>query len=138
MDDILFETKFWKIILADDQYCLGRCYIPLKRKCGDLAELKEDEIIDFFSLLKKLENANRKAFGATMFNLTCLMNHAYKEKNPKPQVHWHFRPRYRNKIEFAGEVFEDKEFGHHYARGTDRKLSSEVRDKIIKAIKKFV
>ena len=65
MDDVLFETNFWKIILADDQYYLGRCYIPLKRKCGNLAELKEDEIIDFFSLLKKLENAIRNINATT-------------------------------------------------------------------------
>ena len=63
------------------------------------------------------------------------MNNAYKDKNPKPQVHWHFRPRYKNKVEFAGEVFEDKEFAAHYERKTDRKLSREVRMKIIKKIR---
>jgi len=135
MEDLIFETKYWKVILAEDQYYIGRCYISLKRECGDLADLKKEEIIDFLELVKKLENALKKSFNATMFNWSCLMNNAYKDKNPKPQVHWHLWPRYRNKVEFGGEIFEDKEFAHYYERKTDRKLSSEVRIKIIKKIR---
>jgi diadenosine tetraphosphate (Ap4A) HIT family hydrolase len=136
MEDLIFETKYWNIVLSQDQHYIGRCCIVLKRKCGDLAELKKEELLDFLEVVKKIENALRKEFNATMFNWTCLMNDAYQEKNPMPQVHWHLRPRYKNKVEFAGEVFEDKEFGHHYARGTARKLSSETRAKIIESIKK--
>ena len=135
MEDLIFETKYWEVVLSEDQYYVGRCYIPLKRECGNLADLKKEEILDFFELVKKIENSLKKSFNATMFNWSCLMNNAYKDKSPKPQVHWHLRPRYRNKVEFEGEVFEDKEFAHHYERKTDRKLSSEVRIKIIKKIR---
>ncbi len=134
-EEIFYETKYWIVNLAQDQTYLGRCYVTLKRHCGDLAELKKEEILDFLELVKKLESAFKKAFNATMFNWTCLMNNAYQEKNPTPHVHWHFRPRYNHLVKFAGLVFEDKEFGHHYARNTERKISNEVQEKIIEEIK---
>src|SRR3989344_6640821 len=113
-DELIFETKFWKIIIAPDQAYIGRCYVTLKRHCGDLAELENSEWSDFIELVKKLESALKKSFDATMFNWTCLMNNAYQHDPPNPHVHWHFRPRYRNIVKFEEDVFEDPEFGHHY------------------------
>jgi len=57
---------------------------------------------------QKWKNSLKKSFGTTMFNWVCLMNDAYKSKNPKPQVHFHLIPRYKNKVEFAGKRFVDK------------------------------
>ena len=68
MEDLIFETKYWNVILADDQYYLGRGYIPLKRECGDLADLKKEEVLDFFELVKKIETALKESFNTTMFN----------------------------------------------------------------------
>lgn len=134
-NEIIYETKYWLVHLAPDQTYLGRCYVTLKRHCGDLAELKKEEMLDFLEIVKRLESAMKKAFNAIMFNWTCLMNNAYREKNPNPHVHWHFRPRYNHKIKFAGLEFEDKNFGEHYLSGTNRKISKEVKEKIIKEIK---
>lgn len=136
-ENSILETKYWDIVLADNQYYLGRCTIWLKRQCRDLAELTSEEWLDLHEVIKRLENALKKAFDATMFNITCLMNHAYKEKNPKPQVHWHFMARYNHKVEFAELIFEDKEFGDHYNR-KPREVSKEVQTKIIKEIKRFI
>jgi len=69
-----------------------------------------------------------------MFNWTCLMNGAYKNNPPDPHVHWHARPRYSKPVVFEGIEFEDKEFGHHYARHTDREVSTEIFKKIINEI----
>ncbi len=134
MKDLILETKYWEVVLAEDQYYLGRCYITLKRKCGDLAELKNKEMLDFLGVIKKLENSIRISFNATMFNLSCLMNNAYQEITPDPQVHWHFRPRYKHKVKFAGLIFEDAEFRHHYNNKEKRFVSKEVAAKIIKKI----
>lgn len=112
----ILETPLWEVILMEDQRYLGRCVLVLKRSCGDLAELKQEEILDFFDLVKKLEAALRKTFDATMFNWGCLMNDAYQETPPNPQVHWHFRPRYNHPVQFAGQTFTDPNFGHHYLR----------------------
>jgi diadenosine tetraphosphate (Ap4A) HIT family hydrolase len=132
---LVYETKYWRILLNDDQAYLGRCFVNLKRHCGDLAELKKEELLDFLEVVKSLETASRKAFGAVMFNWTCLMNHAYKAKIPAPHVHWHFRPRYDRLIKFAGIAFKDPEFGHHYDRDRKQIVSSKIIIQIVKKIK---
>lgn len=131
----IHETSHWNILLSWDQTYLGRCVVVLKRHCGDLAELRQKEWTDYISLVAKLETALRKSFGAAMFNWSCLMNDAYKEKNPEPHVHWHFRPRYNKKVEVAGETFEDKAFGHHYERGVDRNISETTKNVIIRRVR---
>jgi len=123
--EIVFETPYWEVILMDQQLYLGRCVVVLKRPCGDLANLNQDEVLDFFEVIKKLEDLLRKTFGATMFNWGCLMNDAYKVSPAKPQVHWHCRPRYKNPVEVYGNIFKDPNFGHHYLRGTDEKVVSK-------------
>ncbi len=135
-ESLIFETQYWKVYPSIDQTYLGRSIIFLKREnCGDLADLKPDEIIDFLLLVKKLENACRKAFGAVMFNWACLMNDAYQNVPPDPQVHWHCRPRYNHPVTFAGHEFEDTSFGTHYLRGTNFAVDSSVQRQIISAIK---
>ena len=134
-NELIFETKFWKVILASDQAYLGRCYITLKRHSGDLAELTDEEWLDFSELVKRLESALKKSFNATMFNWTCLMNNAYQNEPPNPHIHWHFRPRYNHKVEFAGLTFKDPEFGHHYDRARKQEVSNDVKRKILEKIR---
>ncbi|MBI2103485.1 HIT family protein [Candidatus Woesebacteria bacterium] len=136
--DFIFETKYWEIYLNPDQYYLGRCVVATKRDVGEMSLLTDEEWLDFADLVRKIESGFKKAFGATMFNWTCLMNNAYQKENPHPRVHWHLRPRYKNTAEFAGIKFEDKEFGHHYARSTESPVSEEIFNKIIKAIRNAV
>lgn len=135
-DGIIFETKFWQVILSDDQEFLGRCVIVARDDAHTLSDLTSEQWLDFEQVVKKLEDAAKKAFGATMFNWTCLMNHAYRESPPNPHVHWHFRPRYEEPTHFAGEIFEDRAFGSHYERGTERIVSDEIRSNIIAAYQK--
>lgn len=134
----VLETKYWIVLLASDQAYLGRCYVSLKRHCGDLAELKEVEWKDLLSVISKLEESIKKTFGADLFNWTCLMNVAYQNDPPNPHIHWHFRPRYSHSINFGDITFEDPEFGHHYAREPERSLevSKEIQQRIIEKIKK--
>ena len=135
-DNILFETKYWKIILVDDQYYLGRCILDTKREVGALRNLTKEEWEDLYELIKKLEGVIMKIFGAEMFNWSCLMNNAYKpdKEKPKPHVHFHFKPRYRKMVEFAGEVFRDEDFGHHYNDEHKKIVNQEVFDAIRKKI----
>lgn len=135
-EDLIYETKYWKIFISDNQSTLGRAFVTLKRHCGDLAELKEEEILDFLKIIKELETAIKKSFNATMFNWSCLMNNAYKEDKPKPHIHWHVRPRYRKEVNFERLIFKDEEFGHHYDNKKTKEVSKEVREKIIDKLKK--
>jgi diadenosine tetraphosphate (Ap4A) HIT family hydrolase len=132
---LIDQTKHWSVFLSYNQNYIGRCIIVLKRHCGDLAELKLEEWQEFSGLVEKLESALREAFKATMFNWTCLMNDAYKNKNPEPHVHWHFIPRYNHQVKVAGLVFEDLDFGHHYDKNKERKVPENVKEIIILKIK---
>lgn len=129
-NDPILETQNWVVSLSPDQGYLGRCYVTLKAHKGDLADLTKEEWLDFTEIVKKIEKAIRKAFGAELFNWGCLMNDAFKIDPPKPHVHWHLRPRYRHSINFAGEKFEDPLFGYHYERGQSRKASAKVLENI--------
>lgn len=135
-DETILESEYFKVILAFDQTYLGRCVIVLKRHCGHLDQLTKEEWLDFAEIVKKLEAASKKAFGAVMFNWTCLMNDAYQNNPPNPHIHWHFRPRYNKELSFANLIFGDKEFGHHYARGTNKEVSESIKKQIIAEIKK--
>ena len=136
--NIIYETKYWTIILTDNQYELGRCVIDIKRDVGEMGKLNTEEWNDLHeNVVIKLENALKKIFGTKMFNWSCLMNNAFKPhiEKPHPHIHLHFRPRYRNPVEFMGETFIDEEFGHHYDRQKDKRVSQEVFDGIRKEIK---
>jgi diadenosine tetraphosphate (Ap4A) HIT family hydrolase len=139
-NNILFETEYWRAILADNQYGLGRGILDIKRDVGSLRDLNSEEWNDLHAIMKKIEHALIKAFGAEMFNWSCLMNHAYKReiKKPHPHVHFHFRGRYKNPVEFAGVTFNDEEFGAHYNLNKDTRVSQEVFDKIKEEILKNV
>lgn len=130
------NTKYWKIILSPEQYYFGRCVVILKRECGELSKLTDEEFLDLLEIIKKFETVMKKEFGATMFNWTCLMNNAYKETNNEtPQVHFHVRPRYKNKVEFAENTFKDEEFAHHYERKIEKEISREALQKIVEKMK---
>ena len=130
----VYKTKYWEVNLADNQYYLGRSYITLIRKCPALSQLKKQEILDLLEVIKTLESSFKKSFNATMFNWSCLMNDAYKSENPDSQVHFHFRPRYKNIVKFAGLIFKDEDFAHHYNDDRELIVSKDIQKQIIKKI----
>lgn len=36
-NDLVFDTEFWKVILHEDQYYLGRAVVVLQRPCPALS-----------------------------------------------------------------------------------------------------
>ena len=137
-DDIkILDTKYWEVFLTRNHAYLGYCVVGLKSKAPTMSQISPEEWIEFHELiLKKLEFALKKSFGTTLFNWGCLMNYAYRRNPPNPKVHWHFVPRYENKVEFAGEIFEDTEFSNHYDCKRKKIVSREVQELIAKEIKK--
>ncbi|MCI0551310.1 MAG: HIT family protein [Anaerolineae bacterium] len=131
---LLSEEKYWRICLAPNQSLLGRCVIHLKRHTGDLANLTSDELLEFLDVVKKVETSTKLAFGTTMFNWSCYMNHSYRESPPNPHIHWWAVPRYDCKVEFGGLVFEDPLFGnpydHYRVMNTPKELRLEIAEKI--------
>lgn len=138
MDYTILESGYWKVVLAvKDQRYLGRSVVVMHEPKESLGELTEEEWIDLRTIIKVFEDTLKKSFGATMFNWSCLMNNAYQEDDPKPQVHLHVRPRYDKSVEFAGTQFFDHEFGHHYNRDPEqnRELSKEQIEEILKHLR---
>lgn len=132
--EYLDQTKHWIIFLAPNQSNLGTCVIALNRHHGTLTGLTTEEWEEFTELVEQMEYAVTKAFQATLVNWGCLMNSFYLENDPNPHLHWHFIPRYRNPVEFAGHTFEDPHFGHMRPR-PPKKISEDVREKIMSKIK---
>ncbi len=130
----LFETNLWRIVLAPNQALIGRCVVHLKRHSGDLADLNKDELLEWLVVVQTLENALRSAFGAIMFNWSCYMNHAYRENNPNPHIHWWAVPRYKQPVIVGDLLFEDPHFGNPYDHYRTLELSQEIHRKIAEQI----
>ena len=85
--------------------------MALKRQTQQLSQLDKDEWIDFASVVQNLEECLSKIFKPTLYNWSCFKNAAFRENDPHPEIHWHFIPRYKDKIEFEGFIFDDPDFG---------------------------
>jgi len=130
---LIKETPYWMIFLAPSQRYLGTCVVALKRQCQDLSELEDEEWEDFIGILQKLEHSLKKTFNPTLFNWSCFKNKAFRDGDPNPEIHWHFHPRYQEKVQFSGLEFEDPDFGY-VPKTTPYKVPEEIMLKIISAI----
>jgi len=135
---LIYETKFWRAVLAPNQCLLGRCVVHLKRHCGDLALTQPDELLDWLGVTSIMETALRQAFTATMFNWSCYMNLAYRENPPDPHLHWWVVPRYAHPVRVGGRVFEDPDFGSPYDPGAWLEVPQEIRGQIVEALRRAV
>ena len=111
----VYEAAFWSVFLSDEQDYIGRCILVLKRHCGSMSELTDDEWEELRKLVCKTETCLKTVLGAALCNWSCLMNSFYKESEPNPHLHIHVRPRYDEPLLVSGRTYTDKEFGHHYA-----------------------
>tara|TARA_Y100000310_G_scaffold44054_1_gene41161 strand:- start:144 stop:554 length:411 start_codon:yes stop_codon:yes gene_type:complete len=134
----LFETEHWKVILLENQAYLGRAILLHKQAAKNLSELNDKEWQTLHQVIKQLESAIKKAFKAEPFNWTCLMNDAYKENPPKPYVHLHLFPRYRDSVKVKEETFTDPNFAHHYDKAAENIVSEETLKNIAEEIKKHL
>lgn len=141
--DLLFFTKYWKVVLHPDQSGLGNCLITALRHVPKISELTTEESGEFFQILSVFEPALEKALNATLINISCDRNWAYRKDNPdppfknglpNPHVHWHVAVRYSEPQEFAGIVFKDINFGEPIVWDSIR-VSQEVKIKIISKIR---
>ena len=133
--ELIEETACWMIFLAPSQRYLGTCVVVLKRQSQDLSEVNDEEWKDFISILRRLENSVNLAFKPTLFNWSCFKNKVFRDSNPLPEIHWHFLPRYREKVRFGGMIFEDPDFGY-IPKPIKHEVPPETMEKIKSAILK--
>ena len=134
----IYETKLWRVVLAPNQCLVGRCVVNLKRHSGNLAELTKEEILDWLDLVKNHETALQDAFGATMFNWSCYMNHAYRENMPNPHIHWWAVPRYNHIVSIGSWSFEDPQFGNPYSHDRWLEVPMDIHQQIGEQIRSAV
>jgi diadenosine tetraphosphate (Ap4A) HIT family hydrolase len=106
------ETEHWIIFLAPSQRYLGTCVVSLKRQCRNLMELNNDEWVEFGKIVQMMEKALDDVLSPSLFNWSCFKNAAFRAKNPKPEIHWHFLPRYKDPVKYRGITFQDPDFGY--------------------------
>jgi diadenosine tetraphosphate (Ap4A) HIT family hydrolase len=140
---VIDENEWWSVNLGDqDQSCLGRTYVTLKRHASELDELTEQEEIALRAMRNGIIRAIRQQFNPLTFNISCLKNDAFRH-NPDTtlssaaHVHWHIIPRYGTQpIEFAGETFQDPNPGRYLLPSRERKVvSKDVAIKIAGTIR---
>ena len=133
--DLIHETPYWMVFLAPSQRYLGTCVIALKRQSQSLSELEDPEWKDFAEVVRKLEYSVSEAFKPDLYNWSCFKNATFRDKDPNPEIHWHFIPRYRVEVEFEGLKFDDPDFGY-FAKPIAHIIPREVMDKIKSEIKR--
>jgi diadenosine tetraphosphate (Ap4A) HIT family hydrolase len=108
----LYESNNWTVVFGSwCQEFPGYCIISSKKET--LSELTPEEWQELGLLEKELERITKKLFKPTMYNFACLMNNAYRD-NEKPHVHFHFIPRYKEKVDLFGKIYNDKHFGYNF------------------------
>ena len=135
---LIFETEYWRIVLAPNQCLVGRCVVHLKRHAGDLLQLTQNELVEWLEVVTTLESEVRSAFDATMFNWSCYMNHSYREDSLNPHIHWWAVPRYNHPVKIADWVFDDPSFGEPYDHNRWLDVPEEIHQEIAERIKKAI
>ena len=139
---VIIDGKYWNANLGyQNQTLLGASFITLKRHAYELDELTANEEAELVVIRNKLLKSLRKTFGPLNFNVSCLKNDAFRADpdntlREASHVHWHIRPRYRNRpVEFAGKVFKDPMPGRYLRTYDYYEPSRETATKIAKAIR---
>lgn len=138
----LAVSEFWKLVLHPDQTVPGALLLVSLRHVAKVGDLREHEEREFFALYRLVEVALENGLGASMVNLSCLRNWAYRvdgaepprlHGRPNPHVHWHVAPRYEHPITIAGVTFVDERFGEELVwRG--RRVRGEIQDEIMERL----
>ena len=96
----LYKSKNWTIVYVDwCQEFVGDCIISCDKE--QLSDLTDEDWQELGRLEKELERVCKKLFNA------------YRD-NEKPHVHFHFIPRYKEKVDLFGKIYNDKHFGYNF------------------------
>ncbi len=119
----LYESNNWAVIFGKwSQEFPGYCIISSKKE--KLSDLTEEEWKELGKIEKELERTCNKVLKPTMYNFACLMNNAYRD-NQKPNVHYHFVPRYKEETTIVGKKYKDKHFGYNFWKWSNNKFKSQ-------------
>ena len=101
--DFIKDFKYWFLSLNWEQGFLGRSILFLKAHKVDEIELTDEEAAEKHAIYCLWRKAVTKAFNPDKINQAQLGNEEFLHKG---HLHWHFVPRYRRPITFAGSSFQ--------------------------------
>lgn len=131
----VLTTRHWTVGVIPNQAYLGRALITLLTHKASLGQLDQAEWQEFQDIIKKLEPAYEKAFGAKPLNIGCFMNLGYQADPPHPHVHWHIFPRYQQPYKVSGIAFDDARYGKFYDPEASNVVDGAVVTEIAKQLK---
>jgi diadenosine tetraphosphate (Ap4A) HIT family hydrolase len=112
------QYKYWGVYVHSNQSYLGRCVVWCDRDDAlQLTDATKEEQEELFVILNELRAAAERAFQSDWLNFSFLGN---RDRH----LHAHFVPRYATDREFAGAVFTDERWGHHYKKPEEHFVTS--------------
>jgi diadenosine tetraphosphate (Ap4A) HIT family hydrolase len=94
----------WTIAINENQYLLGATVILLNRPCEAVAELTAAEWMDLHTQLRRLQRALDDLLHPDQYDHAFLTSRTH-------QVYLDVVPRYRSSRSWAGERFDDPDYG---------------------------
>ncbi|TSC69824.1 MAG: hypothetical protein CEO12_705 [Parcubacteria group bacterium Gr01-1014_46] len=127
--NLIKDYKYWSVYIHENQGILGRTYVWCNREDAlDLPDATEEEQKELFLVLQEMEKVLTKTFSPDMFNYAFLGNETH-------HLHGHILPRYSKPVEFNGQTFIDKNWGHNYKTDPSFITSPELLEAVKKNIK---
>lgn len=120
--DFLKEYTHWFLALNWEQGFLGRSLLFLKAHKVDEVELINEEAAEKHTIYCAWHRAVMQAFRPDKINQAQLGNEEFLHKG---HIHWHFVPRYRRPITFAGASFQSDDIE------SQKRIYSDVHKRIV-------
>ncbi|GAB4173589.1 MAG: HIT family protein [Wenzhouxiangellaceae bacterium] len=99
-DTLLLEGSHWAVLLRPAQVTLGSLILGCRDQSLEFSELPEQAIVEFGTMVRRIEQVLSGQFGYEKINYLMLMM-------VDPHVHFHVIPRYSKVQRFASVAFED-------------------------------
>ena len=120
--DFIKEFRYWFLALNWQQGFLGRSLLFLKAHKVDEMELTDEEAAEKHAIYCMWRKAVTRAFSPDKINQAQLGNEEFLHNG---HVHWHFVPRYRRPITFAGASFQSDD------AETQKVIYSDIHKRIV-------
>jgi diadenosine tetraphosphate (Ap4A) HIT family hydrolase len=121
--ELIFRNDLFRVVYVDDKNYPGFVRIILNRHIKEMSDLSDEDNLNIFSALIKIEKTLRFLYKPDKINLASL-------GNVVPHLHWHIIPRYKNDLHFPNPIWG--EIINHEYKPSDAisELKPELIDKI--------
>jgi diadenosine tetraphosphate (Ap4A) HIT family hydrolase len=126
----LLKTAHWSVLIRKVQVTLGCVVLAANRTFISASELNEGELLEFPSVVGRLETALASSFNFDKINYLCLMM-------VDRHYHFHVIPRYEKPRQFGGREWVDSNWPkppNLAGTPTEPELLNQLRDHLRSAL----